>query len=185
MKIVEAVEKIGEASNNLRETANGFDNLMPLGDWHGISHLDMIDFFYTVAEMLDAIHKQLTRDFGDNTAPQETSLNAAIGDGCRAVARAYSSVVGDDLTATNYSYLTDLFGDPDDDDSALSIHESAHNQLCETISAYPYILSYLNKAKRINQQRKPQGKDWIDEARAQMLRAQEAEKKLRLLRAKR
>ncbi|MHC9648336.1 hypothetical protein ACQXX2_12175, partial [Corynebacterium diphtheriae] len=63
--------------------------------------------------------------------------------------------------------------------------ESAHNQLCETISAYPYILSYLNKAKRINQQRKPQGKDWIDEARAQMLRAQEAEKKLRLLRAKR
>ncbi|MHC9550737.1 hypothetical protein ACQQ7I_06650 [Corynebacterium diphtheriae] len=185
MKIVEAVEKIGEASNNLRETANGFDNLMPLDDWHGISHPDMIDFFYTVAEMLDAIHKQLTRDFGDNTAPQETSLNAAIGDGCRAVARAYSSVVGDDLTATNYSYLTDLFGDPDDDDSALSIHESAHNQLCETISAYPYILSYLNKAKRINQQRKPQGKDWIDEARAQMLRAQEAEKKLRLLRAKR
>lgn len=110
MKIVEAVEKIGEASNNLRETANGFDNLMPLDDWHGISHPDMIDFFYTVAEMLDVIHKQLTRDFGDNMAPQETSLNAAIGDGCRAVARAYSSVVGDDLTATNYSYLTGLLG---------------------------------------------------------------------------
>ncbi|WP_258174569.1 hypothetical protein [Corynebacterium diphtheriae] len=66
MKNVEAVEKIGEASNNLRETANGFDNLKPLGDWHGISHLDMIDFIYTVAEMLDAIHKQLTRDFGDS-----------------------------------------------------------------------------------------------------------------------